>query len=134
MEDKIKTPKDYVSVSTRLSTADATLLQLICNRKKTTPSRYIREILKKQLKNPKKDFLAGKSRINYNKEKDNFSWFIELDNGKISKVLDNLSKEFIEDLQVNLLKGLGERAEDIDKRKKESVGVPDKLLEDENEK
>lgn len=126
---EIKTPKDYVSVSTRLPLTDATLLQLICNRKGTTPSKYIRDIIKKQLKNPSKEFLAGKSNLRYNKEKDNFSWFIELDNGTISEVLKDVPKEFIDDLQIALMKSLGERAEWIDKRKKGSVGVPGKLAE-----
>ena len=43
--------------------------------------------------------IAGRNIIKYDKEKDNFSWFVKLDSGEKSEVLSNISPDFLDNLE-----------------------------------
>jgi hypothetical protein len=72
--------------------------------------------------------VAGKNKIHYNKERDTFSWFVELDSGKDMEVMRDVSPRFLEDLQDVILMGLDERSVFIGMNKKDSVPVPSGIL------
>ena len=56
-------------------------------------------------------------------EKDGFFRIIQLDNGETVEVLKNIFAEFIKDIELFLIKAIGERAEYLDKFKKDSAAV-----------
>ena len=126
-----KEPKEYVSVSTRLPNVDAITLQLICKRQNTTPSEYIRELIQKGLSSPKSKFLAGKNKIKYDKTTNSFSWLVELDSGEEAKILNNLSDDFLKNLQTEIQEAIKERNEWVHQIKEDSVHISNEILGEE---
>jgi len=115
---------EFKSVTTKLTNAEATLFNSYCEKKGATPYNLIKELIFKEIKIPFPQNIAGKNHLIYDKEKDNFSWVIQLDNGEAIEVLKNVSPDFLRDFEISLMKGIGERAEYLDKSKKDSVPVP----------
>jgi len=115
---------EFKSVTTKLTNAEATLLDSYCEKKGVTPYNLIKELILKEIKVPFPQNVAGKNQLTYNKEKDNFNWTIQLDNGETIEVLKNISPEFLKDFEAILTKGMNERAGYLDKSKKDSVPVP----------
>lgn len=115
---------EFKSVTTKLTNAEATLLDSYCEKKGVTPYNLIKELILKEIKIPFPQNVAGKNLLTYNKEKDNFTWTIQLDNKETIEVLKNISPEFLKDFEMIFMKGMGERAEYLDKFKKDSVPVP----------
>jgi len=97
---------EYKSVSAKLSREEITLLRLFCEKKGTTPSSLIRELI----------------------ERDLFTWSIELDNNGIVEVLKNVSPAFLENLDDIIKAALEERAIFMGKKKKDSVPIPSTLI------
>ena len=126
--NEVKSPKEYVSVSTRLPNIDAIGLQLSCKRNNTTPSNYIRDLIKKNLNAPQKKFLAGKNKIKYNKTTTSFSWLVELDSGEEAKILNNLSSDFLKDLQAEIQEAIKQRNLWVHQTKPDSIDVPEELV------
>jgi len=124
---------EYKSISSKLPIDELTRFKDYCERKGTTPSSLIRDFIKKEIEVPIPHSVAGNNRIRYNKEKDNFTWAIELDNGVESEVLSNVSPEFLEDLQKIIDRGLEERYTFLGKVKDDSVAVPSNILRLRNE-
>ena len=119
---------EYKSISSKLPLDELTRFKDYCDRKGTTPSSLVRELIKKEIEVPIPHSIAGKNRIRYNKEKDNFTWSVELDNGEESEVLSNVSPEFLEDLLKIINSGLEERFTFLGKVKGDSVPVPSSIL------
>ena len=131
-EAALNMPDEYVSVSTRLPKVDAILLQNKCKNQDTTTSEYIRNLIKKNIDSPQKNFIAGKNKIKYNKLNNSFSWFVQLDSGQETKILDNLSLDFVKDLKVEIEEAITERNEWVHQTEKDSVSIPKKLIEGES--
>ena len=129
-----KEAKEYVSVSTRLPNIDAIRLNLMCKRHNTTPSNYIRDLIKKNLGSTSKKFLAGKNELKYNKLQNNFSWLVNLDSGEKIEILNNLSDDFLKNLKKEIDLAIQERNNWIHQRDPNSVQIPNEILEDENER
>ncbi len=119
---------EYKSVSTKMSREVVTLLKDYCERKGTTPSSLIRNLVLREIKVPIPHSVAGKNRIKYDKEKDNFTWSVELDTGEESEVLANISPEFFEDLEKIISLSLDERHTTLGKKRDHSVAVPSGIL------
>jgi len=106
-------------------------LQLICKRQNTTPSEYIRELIQKGLSSPKSKFLAGKNKIKYDKTTNSFSWLVELDSGEEAKILNNLSDDFLKNLQTEIQEAIKQRNFWVHQTKPGSVDVPEDLVGEE---
>ena len=119
---------EFGSISTKLSREEITFLKSFCERKGVTPSALIRSLIQRELEVPIPQNVAGKNKIHYNKERDTFSWFVELDSGKDMEVMRDVSPRFLEDLQDVILMGLDERSAFIGMNKKDSVPVPSGIL------
>lgn len=119
---------EYKSVSTKLSRVEFTRLEDYCKKKGTKPSPLIRELVLNEIETPMPHNVAGKNKIVYNKEKDNFSWFVELDNNEKIEIMKNISPSFLEDLKQIINGELKVRDDSIGKKKDDSVSVPSKLL------
>ena len=119
---------EYRTVSTKLPSDELTLFRVHCEKKGVTPAHLIRELILGEMKIAVPHTVAGKNRICYNKNKDSFAWYVELDTGKTVEVLKNVSPSFIENLLDILALSLGERNTFIHKKDKDSVPIPNGLL------
>ena len=119
---------EFGSISTKLSREEITFLKSFCQRKGVTPSALIRSLIQRELEVPIPQNVAGKNRIHYNKERDTFSWFVELDTGKDMEVMRDVSPRFLEDLHDIVSRGLSERSGFIGKDNEDSVPVPSNIL------
>jgi len=119
---------EYKSISSKLPIDELTRFKDYCERKGTTPSYLIRELIKKEIEVPIPHSVAGKNKIRYNKERDNFTWSVVLDIGEESEVLSNVSPEFLENLLNMVDMGLEERFTFLNKIKDDSVPVPSNIL------
>ena len=72
---------EFKSISAKISREEFTLIDEYCRKKDITPSSLIRELLLKEIKISVPHHVAGANKIIYKKDKDNFSWIIELDDG-----------------------------------------------------
>ncbi len=118
---------EYRTVSTRLSVDEFTLITDYCKRKNTTPSALIKRLIFEEMTPSIPSNIAGKNKISYNKERDNFSWNIELDNGENVIGLENISLEYIRDLSTVLSEALISRDDLQGKKKKNSIPIPRKI-------
>jgi len=126
---EFKESKEYVSVSTRLPNIDAVLLGLRCKRENKTTSEFIRDLIKKNINSPRRQFLSGKNKIVYNKTNNSFSWFVQLDSGQEFEVLSNLNLDFIKNLDLEINEAMKDRNAWINNTKgKDSVDIPAELL------
>lgn len=132
-EAALNMPDEYVSVSTRLPKIDADLLSLLCKKQGTTPSKYIRDLIKKNISSPQRKFLAGKNKIYYNKLNNTFSWTVELDSGAETEVLKSLSDDFLKNLKQEIEKSLQERNDWVHHSHDDSVDIPGELVGDEED-
>jgi hypothetical protein len=119
---------EFKSVSTKINREQFTLLQDYCEKKGITPSTLIRDSILKELKIVFPHNVAGKNKILYNKERDNFSWFVELDDGQNVEILKNVSMSYLEQLQKVINEALETRQNTIKKTRKDSVAVPSSIL------
>jgi len=119
---------DYRTISTKLPTDEFTLFKAHCEKKGVSPAYLIRELILREMKITVPHTVAGRNKIDYNKNKDSFTWSVELDTEKTVAVLRNVSPTFIENLLDILKLSLGERHTFIQKKKKDSVPVPSDIL------
>lgn len=119
---------EFKSVSSKLSREEAILLRAYCDKKGITPSSLIRELILRELEVPIPHYMAGKNRINYNKETDSFIWSVDLDNGDEFKVLEKVTVDFIEDLNKVLSRAVDERSTFIGKKNEDSITIPSRFL------
>lgn len=119
---------DYRTVSTRLSVDEFTLVNDYCKRKNTNPSALIKELLSEEITPSIPAHVAGKNILEYDKKKDSFSWYIELDSGERINALKNISPEYVKELYDVLKATLTSRDELQGKKRKDSIPVPRKLI------
>ncbi|MFA5108512.1 MAG: hypothetical protein WC492_03205 [Candidatus Micrarchaeia archaeon] len=117
----------HKSMATKLPIKEYTWILDYCNRKKITPSALIKELLLEEI-GPSPSHVAGRNLISYDKKKDSFVWSVELDNGKKAVAAENLSAEFLKDLNHGISDALVSREEMIGRKKKGSVAVPKRLI------
>jgi hypothetical protein len=119
---------EYKAISAKVSRTEYTFIEDYCRKKGITPSSLIRELLLKEIKIPTPHHIAGRNRIDYDKEKDNYSWTIELDEGETINILKNVSAKYIEDLGQQVNTALEARKNTIKQTEKGSVPVPARMV------
>jgi len=122
------TASEYKSISAKISREEFTLIGEYCVKKGITRSSLIRELLLNEIKVSVPHHVAGANKIVYNKDKDNFSWIIELDDGTEAEVIKNVSVKYLEHLKDKMAEGLTIREHTIKKIRKDSVPVPSAIL------
>lgn len=118
---------EFKSISTKMSRHEFILLEDYCSKKGVTVSSLIRGLLLKEMGLTVPSNVAGKNKISYDKEKDNFSWSIELDDGSFIDVLKNVSASYLEELDLVISKAIELRDNSMKRKKKGSVSVPGRL-------
>ena len=125
-----KTDSDYRTISVRLPRQEFIEFDKLC---KDTHSAKLRELINKEIKsNSKSNFLSGVNKITYNKVNNSFSWLVKLDSGKETEILNNLSLEFLKNLQEDIQEAIKERNQWVHQTKDDSVGIPKELVGREN--
>ena len=119
---------EHKSISAKISREEFTRIDEYCRKKDITPSSLIRELLLKEIKVSVPHHVAGANKIVYNKDKDNFSWIIELDDGTESEVIKNVSARYLDHLKDKITEGLTQREHTIKKIRKDSVPVPSTMM------
>jgi len=119
---------EYKAISAKVSRTEYTLIEDYCRKKGITPSSLIRELLLEEIKVPIPHHIAGRNRIDYDKEKDNYSWTIELDTGETITILKNVSAQYVEDLGQQVNDALEARKNTIKQIKNGSVPVPTRMI------
>ena len=115
-------------VSTKLPSNEFTLFRSHCEKKGVTSASLIRKLVLREMKITVPHIVAGRNKIEYEKEGDIFTWSIYLDDGKRINVLNNISPSFVRDLCEIITQGLQERSTFINKKRKNSVAVPSDIL------
>lgn len=118
----------HKAMATKLPMDEYTLILDYCKRIGKTPSQMIRELLLEEAQSFAPSHVAGRNLISYDKKKDSFVWSVELDNGGKATVVENISAEFLKDLNDGISDALVSREELIDRKKKGSVAVPKRLM------
>jgi hypothetical protein len=128
VKEKWDNKYDVKTVSAKLSQLDFVKFKTHCDAKGITPSKEIKNLIDKEIKDPLAINLAGKNQFLYNPAKDNFSWRAILDKGVISYIEDDLSFEFLKQLSDAINLAVDERNTFIQKKKEDSVSIPSKIL------
>lgn len=121
-------------VLAKLPREEFTQFQRYCELNGETINSALKKIILAEIERPRSIRLAGKNIIEYNKNKDNFSWRISLDDNSITAVDENLSVDTVEHLYISLQKAIELRNSNIKKRKKDSIALPTKLMRKKDEK
>ena len=102
--------------------------QTYCDMNDETSNACLKRIISENIDNPQPAKIAGKSVFEYNKQKDNFSWKVILDNNSSFSIDGNLPAETIEQLLESLMDAVDKRKSSIKKLMSDSVSVPSKLM------
>lgn len=106
--------------------------QQYCDRNGETINSSLRRMIQSEIRNQHPSKIAGKSKFQYNKTKDNFSWKVVLDDGTTFSIDDDLPAHSVEQLLESLIKATEERNLFIKKTNIESVSFPSKLVRKRN--
>lgn len=102
--------------------------QQYCDRNDETINASLRRMILSEIDNPHSSKIAGKSVFLYNKNKDNFSWKVVLDDETTFSIDDDLPASTVEQLLESLVKATEERNSFIKKSQNDSVSFPNKLM------
>lgn len=119
---------NFKSISTKVPRSEYTLILDYCKKKGITPSQFLRDLAKSEIKTAKPSFISGNNKLEYQKDKDKYNWKVALDTDILIDIMSNISPTYLEDLNVEITKAIDERNAIIKKTKKGSVPVPSGLL------
>lgn len=119
---------NFKTLGTKLSKHEANLVESYCKRKGITPSKFIHDILMREINITVPNNIAGKNILNYHRETDTFSWFVKLDNGETIEIIANMSPQYLEDINLIFSKVIEQRNSVIEKKSNDSIAIPSKLL------
>ena len=105
-----------------------TQFQQYCDMNDETSNACLKRMISEKIDNPQPGKIAGKSIFEYNKQKDNFSWRILLDDNSEFSIDDNLPAETVEQFLESLMDGIDKRRLSIKKETSGSVSIPSKLI------
>ena len=114
-------------VMCKIPREEFTRFQQYCDMNDETSNACLKRIISENIDNPQPAKIAGKSVFEYNKQKDNFSWKVLLDDNSSFSIDGNLPAETIEQLLESLMDAVDKRKSLIKKSMSDSVSVPSKL-------
>ena len=115
-------------VMCKIPREEFTRFQQYCDMNDETSNSCLKRIISENIDNPQPAKIAGKSVFEYNKQKDNFSWKVLLDDNSSFSIDGNLPAETIEQLLESLMDAVDKRKSSIKKLMSDSVSVPSKLM------
>lgn len=119
---------DVKTISTKITQREFSYFKDYCNKKGITVSAQLKHLIKQEIEDPISVNVAGKSLFLYSPAKDTFSWRAILDKDIISYIEDDLSPDFLMQLKEAIDRAIEERNTLIQKKKKDSVSIPSKIL------
>ena len=115
-------------VMCKIPREEFTRFQQYCDMNDETSNACLKRIISENIDNPQPAKIAGKSVFEYNKQKDNFSWKVLLDDNSSFSIDGNLPAETIEQLLKSLMDAVDKRKSLIKKSMSDSVSIPSKLM------
>ena len=115
-------------VMCKIPREEFTRFQQYCDMNDETSNSCLKRIISENIDNPQPVKIAGKSVFEYNKQKDNFSWKVLLDDNSSFSIDGNLPAETIEQLLESLMNAVDKRRSAIKKSTSNSVSIPTKLV------
>ena len=115
-------------VMCKIPREEFTRFQQYCDMNDETSNACLKRIISENIDNPQPTKIAGKSVFEYNKQKDNFSWKVLLDDNSSFSIDGNLPAETIEQLLESLMNAVDKRRSAIKKSTSNSVSIPTKLV------
>lgn len=128
IKDRWDSRYDVKTVSAKLTQADFVKFKIHCERKGVSPSREIKTLIEQEINNPLSQNIAGSNIFVYNAARDNFSWRAILDKDVTAHIEDNISPEFLYQLKEAVDSAIEYRETLIQKKDKESVAIPGKIV------
>lgn len=119
---------DHKTLSVKLDIEEFTLVKNYCKHLKITPSSLIHELLLEEIGPKIPATIAGHNIIKYDRKRDTFTWYVDLDNRKQAVVLDHIQPEYMIELCSSMSSALASRNELQQKKRKTSVAIPKKIL------
>lgn len=116
------------TISTKLFREEFTRLQYHCKSNEEAINSFLKRVALAEVDNPEPVKIAGKSVFEYNRQNDNFSWKVILDDNSKLSIDDNLSANTVEQFLESLMDAVNKRKAIIKKSGKDSVSIPNKLL------
>jgi len=102
--------------------------QQYCDHNGESINASLRRMILSEINNPQPIKIAGKSVFMYNRQKDNFSWKISLDDDNVFTIDDDLPANTIEQLLGSLMDAVDKRKSIIKKSTTDSVSIPNNLV------
>ena len=96
-------------VMCKIPREEFTRFQQYCDMNDETSNSCLKRIISENIDNPQPAKIAGKSVFEYNKQKDNFSWKVLLDDNSSFSIDGNLPAETIEQLLESLMDAVDKR-------------------------
>jgi|APSaa5957512535_1039671.scaffolds.fasta_scaffold07270_3 hypothetical protein len=121
-------------VLAKIPREEYTRFQQYCDLNEESVNAFLRRKILEEIDNPQPVKIAGKSVFEYNRQKDNFSWKVMIDDNSIFNIDENLPANAIEQLLESLVDAIDKRKSIIKKSTIDSVSIPNKLLRIKNEK
>jgi len=115
-------------VMAKLSREDFIRLQKHCEIQKESVNAVVRKAIMMEIDSAIPHMVAGKNFFVYNRNKDNYSWGVMLDNGLRADIEDDLPAEYVSQLFDSLKQAVDERNTYLKKENKKSVAIPSKLV------
>ena len=115
-------------VLAKIPREEYTRFQQYCDMNEETVNSFLRRKILDEIDNPQPVKIAGKSVFEYNKQKDNFTWKVVLDDDSSFSIDNNLPADAVEQLLESLMDAVDKRRSYIKKETKDSVSIPSKLI------
>lgn len=99
-----------------------------CSSKNTTPSDFLRDLIDSIISEDEILYSAGINQLKYDPRADKFKWILLFDNGDDRTLSDNITINFLDNLDEEITRIKKVRSDHIGKQKKESVLIPSNLI------
>ncbi|WP_268542350.1 hypothetical protein [Candidatus Nitrosotenuis cloacae] len=116
------------TISTKLSREEFTRLQYHCKTNDEAINSFLKRVALAEIDNPAPIKIAGKSRFEYNRQKDNFAWKVVLDDNSVVSIDNDLPTNTVEQLLKVLEDAVHKRRSIIKKTTMDSASIPNRLL------
>ena len=120
-------------VLAKIPREEYTRFQQYCDMNEETVNAFLRRKILEEVDNPQPVKIAGKSTFEYNRQKDNFTWKVILDDNTVFNIDDNLPADAVDQLLESLMDAVDKRKSIIKKSMEDSVSIPNKLMRIKNE-
>ena len=115
---------EWISVRAKIKRDNYIEVDTFCKASGITISAYIRNLIEENKPGTVPINKAGVNEFKFNHEKDRFTWGIRYDDNAYKEIAENLSVEFLENLQKTINHAVSVRNEYIQKRMEGSIPVP----------